>query len=424
MNYLRQTSRMAVFFLTLSVLPPGWAADSSEDVQLLRQQLAEQRQSMDALQQRLTELENKEQTRAASEAKGGGLRFRDLYDGGFVLARTEDGAFSLKINALAQTRYTLLEPEHGKQNRTFDITQARLAISGNVFHPKLSYFLQYSSKTTTDNSQVTMLDWWLQYQFSPLLKVRGGRLPFPYSRQLSSSPGNLLLPDLSASDYAFNLQRAIGVHVGGRWQRLGYDFFTGNSIRALDSSGQQNVGRDMAMVGRLEFDILVPYGYLESSPAPVTAPQFSVGLAAARNPVDEASKLQNVLPGDRTTSVTLDAGFRWQRFTLQAAGYFRHNEIEKAGRPDNEDWGYYGQAGYYLLPQRLELVGRIAEVLFDKANNPATMGNVTEYTVGLNYYIRGHNIKLQTDYSLLDKSPFSGGHANDHRLRLQAQLLF
>jgi hypothetical protein len=249
-------------------------------------------------------------------------------------------------------------------------------------------------------------------------------LAFPYSRQLSSSPGNLLLTDLSAADYAFNLQRAIGVHVGGRWQRLGYDFFTGNSIRALDASGQQNVGREMSMVGRLEFDVLAPYGYLESSPAPVTAPQFSIGLAAGRNPIDEASKLQNVRPGDRTTNVTLDAGFRWRRFTVQAAGYYRHNEIKAAGRPDSNDWGYYGQVGYYLVPQRWEIAGRIAAVRFDQANNPGTTGNVTEYTVGLNYYLHGHNVKLQMDYSLLAKEPFAGGHANDHRLRMQVQYLF
>jgi hypothetical protein len=425
MDYIYRTGLMVALLLTFNVMPLGWAADSNnEEVQLLQQQLAEQRQRMDALQQRLAELENKDQTRTASEAKGGGLRFRDLYDGGFVLARTEDGSFSLKINALAQVRYTLVDPQHGKQNRTFDVPQARLAVSGTVFDPHLSYFLQFASKTTTDNNQVTMLDWWMQYQFSPLLKLRAGRFAYPYSRQLSSSPGNLLFADLSAADYAFNLSRAIGVHMGGRWQRLSYDFTTTNSIRGMDASGQQNIGRDMAMVGHLEFDILAPYGYLESSPTPVTAPQLSIGLGAARNPIDEASKLQNVLPGDRTTNVTLDAGFRWQRFTLQAAGYYRHNEIKKAGRPDNDDWGYYGQVGYYLLAQRLELAGRIAEVLFDKANNPATTGNVTEYTIGLNYYLRGHNVKLQTDYSLLTKAPFSGGHANDHRLRIQAQFLF
>jgi len=50
--------------------------------------------------------------------------------------------------------------------------------------------------------------------------------------------------------------------------------------------------------------------------------------------------------------------------------------------------------------------------------------SVTEYTVGLNYYLYGHNAKFQGDYSLLDRDRFSGPNRTDHRLRLQAQILF
>jgi hypothetical protein len=50
----------------------------------------------------------------------------------------------------------------------------------------------------------------------------------------------------------------------------------------------------------------------------------------------------------------------------------------------------------------------------------------TAYTGGLNYYIHGHNLKFQTDYSFLDNDSFRGQpKARDaHRFRLQAQFLF
>ena len=92
-----------------------------------------------------------------------------------------------------------------------------------------------------------------------------------------------------------------------------------NSIRALDSGGQQNFGEEIAVLGRLEWDILDPYGYLETSPKPANSPQLSVGVAVAFNPIDGASTFQNVLPDDRTTNVTVDAGFRWKGLSLQAA---------------------------------------------------------------------------------------------------------
>jgi hypothetical protein len=217
------------------------------------------------------------------------------------------------------------------------------------------------------------------------LTVQAGRFILPYSRQFYTHPGNLLFGDLSEADYAFNLQRAVGVHAGGKWGRLSYDVAAINSIRALDAGGQQNVGDEIASLGRLEFDILGPYGYLDSSPTPVSAPQLSVGLAAAFNPIDEASVFQNVLPEDRTTNVTLDTGFHWDRWTLQAAGYYRRNNLKAANRPDSDDWGYYGQVGYYLVPGRWEIAGRISGVDFDQFNNPEDVfSNTTEYNIGFN----------------------------------------
>ena len=44
----------------------------------------------------------------------------------------------------------------------------------------------------------------------------------------------------------------------------------------------------------------------------------------------------------------------------------------------------------------------------------------TQYTIGLSKYIVGHNIKAQTDFSILQES----GEANVHLWRLQFELSF
>lgn len=430
---------IAVFvgaLLAVSVVGRGSAAESGDELAQLRRQMAEQRAYMETMEKRLIELEGKEKERASTGLEFGhgpehkikerGFDAKDVYDNGFFV-RTEDNSFSLHVNGFAQARYTFFDPEKGKSNHNFDVALARLAFSGTVFDPNVSYFFQYEASTFGNNNKVSMLDWWMQYHFSPELSVQAGRFILPYSRQFYTHPGNLLFPDLSAADYAFNLQRAVGAHAGGKLGRLSYDVAALNSIRALDAGGQQNIaplGKEIATLGRLELDILEPYGYLETSPTPVSAPQLSVGVAAAYNPIDEASTFQNVMPGDRTTNVTVDAGFRWQRLTLQAAGYYRRNHLKAAGRPDSNDWGYYGQVGYYLVPERWELAARVSGVDFDLPNNPKVLGDTMEYTVGLNYYLYGHHVKLQTDYSFLDNDPFHGPSRNDHRLRVQTQILF
>ena len=343
------------------------------------------------------------------------------YDGGFVVKEGEE--FSLKINGFTQARFTNLVPDVGSTNNNFDLALGRLAFSGNVFDSNVTYFMQYEATTFGNTNGVNMLDWWIGYKAGEAGQFQMGRFILPYSRQFYTHPGELLFGDLSAADYAFNLQRAVGSSFGGKAGGVGYHIVATNSIRALDAGGQQNFGDEMAVQGRLEFDILAPYGYLESSPKHVDEAQFSLGIAAAYNPIDESSGFQNVMPGDETVNVTIDTGYRFGRFGLQAAGYYRRNDVFAAGLADAHDWGYYGQLGYYVVPRKWELAARVSGVSFDQPNNPAVLGGVTEYTLGLNRYLHGHGVKLNTDYSLLRLHPFFDADRNDHRIRIQFQIL-
>ena len=412
--------------LVLSTLTtPGLADELGE----LRQQLAEQHKVMQALERRMRELEAKEQERTEHGVDFGytagtrkqGWAAEDVYDNGFFI-RSQDGRYSLSLNGFLQARYTLAAPDTGRSRNNFDVALAHLAFSGNVFDPKVKYFFQYEATTFGNSNRSTLLDWWMQYRHSPYLRAQAGRFLLPYSRQFYAHPGHLLFPDLSAADYAFNLHRAIGLHLSGKVGRLSYHGLVTNSIRALDAGGQQNAGAEVAWQGRLEYDLLEPYGYLESSPTPAATPQLSIGVAAAFNPVEQASRFQNVMPGDRTTNVTVDGGFRYQGFSVQAAGYYRRNNLEALNEVGH-DWGYYGQIGYYLT-EKLEIAGRVSGVDFQFANNPRTAGDVREYTGGVNYYLYGHHVKLQVDYSFLDGEPFVEGSTSADRLRVQTQILF
>ena len=235
-----------------------------------------------------------------------------------------------------------------------------------------------------------------------------------------------MFADLSQADLSFNLPRAIGSHASTKFGPFTFHGAFLNSIRALDAPGQENFGSQMAGLGRIELDILKPYGYLETSPKLVPDPELSVGLAAAYNPIDGTSSLQNLVTGDTTTNVTLDLGFRWQNVSFQTAGYYRRDNFTTPGLGHGNDWGFYTQGGVYFIPSRLELAGSISQVEFDKLNVAGVFKRTTAYTAGLNYYFYGHNLKIQADYSYLDNKNFSGQPraVDSNRFRLQSQFLF
>lgn len=401
------------------------AAEVNEDLKLLRQELAKQRAYTEQLEKRIDAQEVKNEARAKAQADALAKLPEVGYDDGFYI-RSKDKPFSLVTNGFAQFRYTYNNADSTPTNQTFDVALARLAFSGNVFDSKLTYFTQLQGSTLGNNNNVTMLDWWMKYNFAPEFALQSGRFVLPYSRQFYTHPGNLLFSDLSEADYAFNLPRSIGAHVSGSIGPLSYHAAMLNSTRALDAPGQQNFGSNIGALGRLELAILKPYGYYETSPKPVTEPQLSIGLAVAYNPIDGSSSFQNLISKDSTTNVTLDLGFRWDGVTFQSAGYYRRDNFTTPGLSDGDDWGYYSQLGYYLVPGKLELAGRISGVEFDQPNVAGVYRRTTAYTTGLNYYFYGHNLKLQADYSFLDNDSFRGqASARDaHRVRLQAQFLF
>ena len=82
--------------------------------------------------------------------------------------------------------------------------------------------------------------------------------------------------------------------------------------------------------------------------------------------------------------------YRAARWTARAEYIDEHNR-----RTQVHTRGWYGLAGYYAIPQRVELVGRVEQ--FDPSNLVAT-DRSTGYLIGLQYFMRGDNFKILADY--------------------------
>jgi len=123
---------------------------------------------------------------------------------------------------------------------------------------------------------------------------------------------------------------------------------------------------------------------------------------------------------------------------LQSTGFYRRTLSDV--QADFNAWGYAEQAGYYVIPHHLELDARISGVLWGASDflgfTPGTEVNtwyagpnfpyhrIVEHSVGLNYYLYGHNAKIQTAYSYLTGNTFLDKGFAANRVWIQAQVMF
>lgn len=442
----------------------------------LRQQIEEERARTNALENRLNQIESSQQQEQQQqnslvstisklsvgrgpETVPSGASQADVYDHGFFL-RSKNHKFSLNINGLMQIRYSFFKPNavgrYDYSNRTqndFGVYLGRLAFSGDVFDPDLKYFMQIQGFTTGNSNNMTLLDWFMAKTFNPYLTIQAGRSWTAYTWEFYANPAWLLFPDLSDAEYAFVLPRAVGVAAYGQIGKLSYEAEVGNGVPALDSGGTDNIDSNVSLIGHLQYDILAPafFGYSETHPDESYAgkPGLSVWASGMYNPVNSNSTFENEMKGDSTLGANTSIGFRYAAFTLQGTGYYRRtrpgNDAQTLGVTSGYDsWGYGEQAGYYLVPARWELAQRVSGVWWGageipQAGTPAAPSSesywfsgpdefsyhrITEYSVGLNYYLYGHNAKLQAEYSYLAGSDFARNGFGASRFWLQSQLQF
>lgn len=365
-------------------------------------------------------------------------------DDGLTL-KSPEGQYTLSVNGLFQLRYTGFKaspdvvPLGGSDlaASTFDVYLGRVALSGSVFDPSLKYFLQFQGSSVGNGSGIAMLDYFVAKSFSPGLTLQMGKFWSPFTYEYNDNPGNYLFPDLSSAEYAFVLPRVIGAQVSGEEGRVGYAGVIANSISALDAGGAENFNSHLAYIGNGYVNILAPYGGVETDPNPAGAakPELTLWASAAYNPVSTASGFENETPGDRNTLATATLGFRYGYFTLQNTGYFRRTRQLAGTSYDSSGFGE--QAGYYVVPGRLELAQRVSGVIWGAPDFTAYGPSNTwfagpnfvyrrsdEYSGGVNYYLHGHHAKIQASYSHLAGATFTGAPYSGNRVWIQTQLMF
>ena len=354
-----------------------------------------------------------------------------------------DGKHTLAIGGRLLTRWGYTDRDGGATGQSdeseFRIAAARLVLRGQAFSPKLRYFFQ----TEMLNGDVSLLDAIFHYQYQPWLGVRLGQFWPGQSRQETTPIVALQFTERSIANDFFNVGRDTGAElIGSLWEkRLHYRFgiFNGNGLN------QRQRSTDYLYSGRLQFDPLGPFPAGEPEIDDLQHPRVSFGLSSQFNKVGKKDiprlnadndALENIIirPGfsgdniDIWTS-TADAAFKWRGFSLVSEYYFGNITTDRAfdfgsGSPNRtfDAHGWYGQAGYFLIPHHLEAAFRYSFV--NPNNNALDFTLRDEIRGALNYYFYNQNIKLQTDIGTISTARKKRRARDELEARIQLQLVF
>jgi phosphate-selective porin OprO and OprP len=308
-------------------------------------------------------------------------------------------ARQMQLTGYSQVRYQTFQ-ESGKHNG-FDIRRARIDLKGSVT-PFFSYRLQAD---LVDKPK--MIDAYGEIKLADYFSITAGQFKIPFSMENLTSSNKLEMIDRSqvvealvarSKDVIGNQNgRDIGIQIGGTFlkvkdmpvieYRLGV--FNGSGINVADTANNE---KDIS--GRL---ILTPVKGFSFGGS------FYSGWDKAIKPdVAGKSQTRNRFGGEVSYVVS--------RFSLK--GEYIAGKDGKTNRA-----GWYAQAGYFVIPQKLQVLGKYD--VYDP--NTSTSNNIsTNYVLGANYNFNSWS-RLQAFYTIRNEE---GPAIKNNFLSIQYQIGF
>jgi phosphate-selective porin len=402
------------------------------------------------------------------------------YDGGFFI-KSSDENFLMKVGGLMQFRWThygtrsdnrYLNTRWERDDRTgFDFQRLRINFKGHVFDPKLTYLLELSSDAPAGYD--TRLSWaYIDYKFCEAFHVRMGKFKSASTRANTTAHENLQFMSRPMVDAVFGLGFNMGVRFWGELfeKKLTYYLDVTNSLSNGENFGSgrtitndpAELDGNPALAFRAVWHALGEEGAADfASQSDVEfheSPALDIGFHYAFN--DDLQDLVSTRipfplprpgPGEGAFGLTntnglqinqfgFDSAFKYMGFSATSEYILRIVDPRRAGRQPYANWwlmtrqadttvqhGAYLQFGYFLpipgLEKKLEAVARVGGIWALANGRDCSL----EYALGMNYYLQGNHVKLQTDVTKIDESPISSSHkslanVNDDALMLRVQL--
>ena len=278
------------------------------------------------------------------------------------------------------------------------------------------------SEANAMRAQLT--DGYFLWKARPEAQLRFGQFKTPFGfEQLAADP-RLFTIERSLGNDRLTLSRQIGGQVGGDLlnQQLSYAVgaFNGTSVNSSSNDNSK-----FTLAGRLS---AVPLAPAKGS----SGPRLALGVNGYISDDDQLSGQPGEFKFNTSTNKASDNIFTGERAGWGADAQFSVSRLDLWAEylgaryePDNDKpsaeinaAAWYVQAAWYLLPDRLQAV--VKYDTFDP--NDDAEGDATDtWTMGLNYYIRDHDLKLQMNYL---SSDLEGADETEEKIVARVQAIF
>jgi phosphate-selective porin OprO and OprP len=364
-----------------------------------------------------------------------------------------DKAFSLNIKGYIQVRYTGANRQTDNRNlqgrqkqddvNAFEVERLYLMFYGHIHTPKFTYRIVADGGFFTLGDQGPEDGQWrtfyatVDYEYLKDQYITAGLMRLPYSAQNMTVGAALQMMDRSLAQYAFAPDRSIGVMAHGNLfdRRLTYFAAITNGLyNPDDSPSREELDTNFAYIARLVYYIFgkgdslfeTRSGYPESDLFYSKDPMLRIGadflvndnngdagrgsapglFAAVPDRVRRGRGIGGTMLvddiGTQVWGASVDVGFKYRGLSINGEYYLRTVD----GESEFSQWeqltgkshschqqGGYLQAGYFLIPKKFELVGRIGGIWDNDGDN------VWEWGFGCNWFpFESYNLRLGADF--------------------------
>ena len=326
--------------------------------------------------------------------------------GGFVQMNFEDGDVSAFEGRFGETAL----------KDRFRLRRARINLTGDFaeqFDFKMEGDFENSDGLNNNRTAFEATDIFINWHQYPWAQIKMGQWKAPFGLEQLTPDTTLYTIERTLPTGAITPERQIGIQLWGKpfatmWpgqaDLLTYyaGIFNGNGRNTTN-----NDNNNFMYVGRLEstlFKDLFGKGSFLKLGADILSSRDDKGTNISQSLTllvnDDGSLSPFVLPGaDERTAWSVDGWLRMGPFDL--IGEFLQERVQPRtvnGVPAGFDKfttdGFYVTGAYYLIPKKLQAVVQWQHL------NPGQKGNdgISSIVGGLNYYIRGDDLKLMVNY--------------------------
>jgi len=352
-------------------------------------------------------------TRASFQGSGTNAGYKN----GFFIA-SEDGKFTLRTNVLGQIRYVYSDskntggaigvsptPAGGDETTNgFSLRNYRLDFRGNAITPNLTYRLRLTGGPSSNG--ITYDHAYIGYKIADGLNLTVGNFKPKFLREENVSGYRQLAAERSFTSDFFTVDYTQGAELSYDLNdkiRLSAAFHDGSYAGSTEFNADRT---DFAFVGRAEFLVKGKWNQFNDFTS-WSKDDFGllIGVGAGYEKGEGATTNPDVF------KYTADISAEVKGLTLFAAiqGQTLHSNYTGPGNTVAEyrnanQLGIVVQAGYHVIPDKLEVFGRYEWIDFDgvyhragsttNTGNPSKLDTLSIATIGANYYLSKHNAKF------------------------------